>query len=371
MRKCSFFVVLAACLAMPIIGAGYNPSGHKWKTRSVGYYINPANNDVGEAALITAVQNGAAAWSLQSNADFSFYYIGKTTGASFASNLKNEVFFRGSNGALVGETYRWYNALGEIIDSDIAFYDASTAFTTAGGTCTAKMVIENFATHEFGHMLGLSHSSNTAATMYPSSKACSTEWMSLATDDLNGIEALYPGGSVTTNAKPVVAISTSLAGLSVTLGSSVTLSGTATDREDGNLASSLAWSSNLDGALGTGASVTKSLSGGVHTITAKAKDSAGAIGSDSVSITVSVPLSTGISLSASGFWKYDLEKVRLTWTGAKSTKVDVYRNDKLVAVAANDGEVVDAINLTTSGTYTYRVCEKDTTKCSGNAKVVF
>ena len=250
MRTRSFFVVLAACLALPIIGSGYSSSGHKWKVHSVGYYINPSNNDVGEAALVSAVQNAAAAWSLQSNADFSFYYAGKTTGSSFTMNNKNEVFFRGSKGALVGETYRWYNALGEIIDSDIAFYDAANTFTTTGTSCTAKMVIENFATHEFGHMLGLSHSSNSAATMYPSSKACSTEWTSLESDDKNGIEALYPGG--TSNAKPVVSISSPTAGLSLSLGTSTTLSGTATDREDGDLGSTIAWTSNIDGALGTG-----------------------------------------------------------------------------------------------------------------------
>ena len=51
--------------------------------------------------------------------------------------------------------------------------------------------------------------------------------------------------------------------------------GTATD-EDGDLAASLAWSSSLDGAIGSGASFsTTTLSLGSHTITASVTDSGG------------------------------------------------------------------------------------------------
>ena len=57
-------------------------------------------------------------------------------------------------------------------------------------------------------------------------------------------------------------------GTSITAGVPLTLTGTALD-EDGDLAASLAWTSSLDGALGTGASVTTSaLSIGTHTLTA-------------------------------------------------------------------------------------------------------
>ena len=54
----------------------------------------------------------------------------------------------------------------------------------------------------------------------------------------------------------------------------MTLMGTAGDAEDGDLSGSISWSSNLDGGLGTGASVTtSSLSVGVHVITASVTDS--------------------------------------------------------------------------------------------------
>ena len=52
--------------------------------------------------------------------------------------------------------------------------------------------MEDIAVHEFGHALGLSHSTNTDATMYPSYSYCSTANRTLASDDINGAKALYP-----------------------------------------------------------------------------------------------------------------------------------------------------------------------------------
>jgi hypothetical protein len=65
-------------------------------------------------------------------------------------------------------------------------------------------------------------------------------------------------------------------GSSVAQRDPVTLTGTATDAEDGDLSASLAWVSDRDGVLGTGASVMRSdLSVGLHAITASVTDSGG------------------------------------------------------------------------------------------------
>ncbi|MGX5172748.1 fibronectin type III domain-containing protein [Aliikangiella sp. IMCC44653] len=67
---------------------------------------------------------------------------------------------------------------------------------------------------------------------------------------------------------------------------SINFIATAQDAEDGNLASELVWSSDLDGDLGQGGDITTQLSVGEHIITATVSDSNGQQHSDSISLTI-------------------------------------------------------------------------------------
>ena len=94
---------------------------------------------------------------------------------------------------------------------------------------------------------------------------------------------------VTINQPPVVDISSPSEGASFFEGQLVDLVATANDVEDGNLAASVTWTSDLDGALGTGGSLqVNTLSIGNHVITASVTDSNGVSGSDARNITVVV-----------------------------------------------------------------------------------
>jgi uncharacterized protein YjiK len=89
------------------------------------------------------------------------------------------------------------------------------------------------------------------------------------------------------NLSPTVSISAPADGSSFNFGDPVTFTGTGSDVEDGDLTNSLSWSSDLDGSLGTGGSVsTSSLSIGTHTITASVTDSGGLEGTDQITVTV-------------------------------------------------------------------------------------
>ena len=93
------------------------------------------------------------------------------------------------------------------------------------------------------------------------------------------------------NTAPTVTITAPADGSSFTQGASVFFAGTASDPEDGDLSSGLAWSSNLDGAIGSGASFsTTALSVGTHTITASVTDSGGLPGSDAITVTIDPPV---------------------------------------------------------------------------------
>jgi len=58
----------------------------------------------------------------------------------------------------------------------------------------------------------------------------------------------------------------------------------------------------------------------------------------------------------------------LTWSGATSTNVDVYRSDALVATTPNDGAYTDKPPKTVSSA-TYKVCGAGTTNCSNEVAV--
>ena len=108
-------------------------------------------------------------------------------------NNKNEVFFRnGSNGSNVAETYWWTDGSGRLLDADMVMYEGAFQFFTVAG-CTGGIYVENVTAHEFGHALGLGHSSVPGATMQPSMPTyCDRTQLTLEADDISGIESLYP-----------------------------------------------------------------------------------------------------------------------------------------------------------------------------------
>jgi hypothetical protein len=376
MMKLSYRLSLTLGLAVSAVAVslGYSYSGHKWSVRQVPYYINPANNDVSREAALAAIQQAAGAWSTQSNADFSFYYMGETSGNAVTNDGKNEVFFRNDTNSNIAQTFRWWNSAGTLVDTDIVFYDGSWKFFAGYAGCSSGFYIEEIATHEFGHALGLNHSDVSTATMYPGAARCASWKGTLDPDDLAALEAVYPATKTETNTAPTVSVDTPISGTAVAEGTPVSFQGTATDKEDGALTSMLAWSSNLEGPLGGGGSFTRVLVAGNHSITASVTDSRGVTSQVQRSLTVEadapeIPPSA-ITLSARGYKVKGAQRVDLTWAGATTSSVVIFR-DSTTMTTRNDGAHTDAINKKGGGGYTYRVCESGTSICSAPVIVQF
>lgn len=87
-------------------------------------------------------------------------------------------------------------------------------------------------------------------------------------------------------------------------------------------------------------------------------------------VAVTAPPSSGITLTVIGYRSGSNRYADLSWSGATSTSVDIYRNGALRTTTANDGTHTDFIGRR-SGTFTYRVCEAGTTTCSPEASVTF
>ena len=95
---------------------------------------------------------------------------------------------------------------------------------------------------------------------------------------------------------PVVTITSPAPGSAFASGAELVLAGTASDLEQGSLAAGLVWTSSRDGALGSGASLTRVLSTGGHVLTASVTDATGLTGSATVSVTVSLPPGTACGI---------------------------------------------------------------------------
>jgi len=65
------------------------------------------------------------------------------------------------------------------------------------------------------------------------------------------------------------------------------------------------------------------------------------------------------------------QRVDLSWTGATSSSIDVYRNGMLIVTVPNNGFYTDAPNGHGHATYTYQVCEAGTSNCSNQVTVNF
>lgn len=178
------------------------------------------------------------------------------------------------------------------------------------------------------------------------------------------------------NDAPTVSITSPVDSATFGSGDTILFEGTASDTEDGDLTGSLAWSSSIDGAIGTGGSFSATLSDGNHTITASVTDSGGASGDDAVSITVGDPPTEATTVSVSAVTyateggknqdKHLLITIALVddqgnAVSGASVSIDLYRDTSLIAsgtaTTGTDGTVTFSLKNAQSGTYTTTVTD--------------
>jgi subtilisin len=109
---------------------------------------------------------------------------------------------------------------------------------------------------------------------------------------------------------------------------------------------------------------------GTYEVSLTVSDNESATGTISQNVTVSSSVS-GINLSVSAYKVKGQKYADLTWSGATSTNVDVYRDGKFV-VTTNNGAYTDGPLGVGGGSATYKVCEeKSTTTCSNEVTVTW
>ena len=191
---------------------GFVHSGLKWPANAIRYRVNintvHAGGTAGSAAdFLQAIQAAADAWSFVSGADFSLLYDGATGATNTGFDGVNEVLFvnRGlqdANGGPqpAGQARIWYNSSNIVKEADLWINDAYQ-WNVTGDLELELLDLQSAVLHEFGHWLVLDHDGEDAAVMN-AFLTVGTSKRSLHSDDIAGIESVYPCPAVSFPCNP-------------------------------------------------------------------------------------------------------------------------------------------------------------------------
>jgi hypothetical protein len=194
----------------------------------------------------------------------------------------------------------------------------------------------------------------------------------LTVKDRGGLQSMadstvYVSQNTVSNNPPTVTIISPIEGASFASGASIVLAGSAFDSEDGDLTNSIVWTSDLNGQLGAGGSISVLLSDGTHKITAAVTNSGSLTESTSVTITMEGN-KDGIDISIATYKIKGDKYADLTWNGATSTNVDIYRDGSLITTTDSNGAYTHG-PFSKGKPATYQICEAGTSTCSKEVTV--
>ena len=184
-----------------------------------------------------------------------------------------------------------------------------------------------------------------------------------------------PTSSTPENTAPKVTIMAPADRSSFNQYDSITFRGSAIDAEDGNISGNLSWVSNLDGAIGTGATFsTSTLSEGTHTITVSAKDSGNLSGSAKMALTVLSPSENNppkVTITAPANGSLFSIDDSITFRGSAIDPEDGDISNRLSWVSNIDGVIGSGASLSTAslseGMHTITVSATDNDNLSSAA----
>ena len=168
----------------------------KWITTPVSFTISTAITDELTAEeMMSAISTSAETWDASTSRELFNDAYSVIYALPFGANDGTNALMFGeySNTGVIAVTSIWYSRgkLGRIYDSDILF---NTHFTWGTTGNSSVMDLQNIATHELGHFIGLSdiyQSSCSSVTMYGYSTEGDIAKRTLEQPDITGLQKLY------------------------------------------------------------------------------------------------------------------------------------------------------------------------------------
>jgi len=184
LKSSTKFWLFSAILIILVGGSvAYTLLGFLWPVGTdVAFYINANTSQVADEE--TAVRNAANSWSQINPSGLRLSYSGSTSMTTYSYNGLNTVCWE-NQGAIstLATAWIWYSG-NTILETDMVFNDYHN-WSTSG----SNYDIETVALHEFGHWVGLDHSSTGIMYAYYSGIQ-----RTIDSDARNGFTAMYGGG---------------------------------------------------------------------------------------------------------------------------------------------------------------------------------
>ncbi len=174
----------------------YKLLGVKWKTLPVDYVINPTNPDgLSEEFVVSVISTSAETWDDATSAElFNDAYSVDYSAQYGVQNFENAIVFGDDPDVnVIAVASIWYTRKGrQIVEFDILF-DIDFVWGDAIADPTV-MDLQNIATHELGHGIGLGDIYSDACsevTMYGYSTEGETSKRTLEPADIEGLQKMY------------------------------------------------------------------------------------------------------------------------------------------------------------------------------------
>jgi hypothetical protein len=181
----------------PTTSSCYKLMGVKWNTLPVNYVINPTNSGLTDESFVTgAISTAAETWDAATSQElFNNAFTIDSSAKYGVQNYKNEIAFGPySQSSVIAVTSIWYSKrTKQIIEFDMLF-NTYYKWGENANSSVPIMDLQNIATHELGHAVGLNDiytTSCSGVTMYGYSDYGDIAKRDLALPDITGLRLMY------------------------------------------------------------------------------------------------------------------------------------------------------------------------------------